>query len=98
MDEHVTNLKEVAFDARERKRIHAIAEVVPHARVVVLVQIAHGDPFAEERRVEESDQPAALAAATAALAGQNRSGNLSWGRVVRFGSIQSEEPHHRGRS
>lgn len=97
MEEHVADLEEVALNAGEREGVHAVAEVVADAGVVMLVEIAHSNPLAEEGGVEESDQPPVLsnAAAVSGL-GNRRSSDLARRIVVIAEAIQSEEePHHR---
>lgn len=98
VEEHVADLEEVALDAGERERVHPVAEVVPDAGMVMLVEIAHRDPLAEEGRVEEPDQPPALPdAASVASLRDLRSGDLARGLVViaAAAAVQPEEPHHR---
>lgn len=91
--EHVTDLEEVGFEARERERVHPVAEVVAHAGVVVLVEVADGDPLAEESRVEEADEPAAAPHRGRRISAGGR--DLSR-RLLRpeAEAPQPEKPHH----
>lgn len=92
MNQHVADLEEVALKAGEWKRVHPIAEIIPDPRVLVLVEIADGYPFAEEVGVEEPDEPSILA--TPAIANNGISAdNLPRG-VVASEAVQSEKPHH----
>lgn len=92
MDEHVADLEEVGLEARERERVHAVAEVVAHAGMVVLVEVADGDPLAEEGGVEEAHEPAAAADGRGGVGG---GGDLSR-RLLRpeAQAPQPEKPHH----
>ena len=95
MHEHVADLKQVILEPGEGKSVHAIAQIIAYAGVIVLVEVTHRDPFAEEGGVEEPNQPSVLADAAALTAGDGvRSGDLSRGRV---GSEpgQPQKPHHR---
>lgn len=76
--QHVANLEEVALEPGEREGVHPVAEVVPDAGVLVLVQIAHRNPLGEEGGVEEADQPPVLAA-PALSDDRIRAGDLSRG-------------------
>jgi len=92
VDEHVADLEEVGLEPRQRERVHAVAEVVPHSGMVVLVEVADGDPLAEEGGVEEAHEPATAA---------NRRGRVGGGgdlprRLLRpeAQAPQPEKPHH----
>lgn len=74
MNQHIANLKQVALDAGERKSVHPVAQVIPHPGMIVLVEVADRDPFAEKGRIEEPNQPPAL---TDALTGWNRPRHLA---------------------
>lgn len=96
VNKHVTDLEEVALNSRKGEGVHPVAEVIPDAIVVVLVEIAHGDPLAEEGRIKEPDQPPLLpATAAASLPGDGpRPGYLAGGRIEPE-APQSQQPHHR---
>lgn len=92
VDEHVADLEEVGLEPRQRERVHAVAEVVAHSSMVVLVEVADGNPLAEEGGVEEAHEPAAAA---------NGRGHVGSGgdlprRVLRAEAQapQPEKPHH----
>lgn len=91
--EHVADLEEVGLEARERERVHAVAEVVAHAGVVVLVEVADGDPLAEEGGVEEADEPAAAPDGRRRISAGSRDlpRRLLWPEAQ---APQPEKPHH----
>lgn len=97
MNEHETDLEEVALNSRKGESIHPVAEVISDAVVVMLVEIAHGYPLTEEGRIKEPNQPPVLPTAAAAvpLAGNGaRTGDLP-GRRIEAQTPQSQKPHHR---
>lgn len=90
VDEHVADLEKVALDAGQWQGVHAVAQVIAHPWVTMLVEVTHRYPLTEEGRIEEAYEPAALPNAGHSF---SAAADLPGG-LLREEAAQSQKPDH----